>query len=68
MGGRNARSLSKEKGDGTTLTLACNLAGQAVEIEPLAGEILFATSDEASNSSRVGRLEAHTTIAQLTSQ
>ena len=67
MGGRNARSLSKEKGDGTTLTLACNLAGQAV-VEPLAGEILFATSDEASNSSRVGRLEAHTTIAQLTSQ
>jgi maltooligosyltrehalose trehalohydrolase len=55
-------------GDGATLTLACNLAGQAVEIEPLAGEILFATSDEALNSSRVGRLETHTTIAQLTSQ
>jgi maltooligosyltrehalose trehalohydrolase len=55
-------------GDGATLTLACNLAGEAVEIEPLAGEILFASSGEASNSSRVGRLEAHTTIAQLTSQ
>ena len=55
-------------GDGVTLTLACNLAGQAAEIEPLAGEILFATSDPALNSYRVGQLEAYTTIAQLTPQ
>ena len=55
-------------GDGATLTLACNLAGQAMEIEPLAGEILFATSEGALNSYRVGQLEAYTTIAQLTPQ
>jgi maltooligosyltrehalose trehalohydrolase len=52
-------------GDGSTLMIACNLAADAVEIEPLASDILFATSDEALNSCRVGRLEAHTTIAQL---
>ena len=55
-------------GDGATLTLACNLAGGVVEMEPLVGEILFATSNEALKACRVGRLEAHTTIAQLTSQ
>jgi maltooligosyltrehalose trehalohydrolase len=55
-------------GDGVILTLACNLARTAVKIEPVVNEILFVTSDKALKSCRVGQLEAHTTIAQLTSK
>jgi len=54
--------------DVAILTLACNLGGDAVDVEAFEGEVLFATSDKALESYRAGRLESHTTIAQLIPQ
>jgi maltooligosyltrehalose trehalohydrolase len=47
------------------LILACNLGQEMVAIEPLAGPVLFATSEAARRSAQNGKLETYTTIALL---
>jgi maltooligosyltrehalose trehalohydrolase len=54
-------------GDGATLTLASNL-GKEVATEPLAGNILFASSEATRQSAQKGRLEPYSTIALLATQ
>jgi maltooligosyltrehalose trehalohydrolase len=49
----------------SVLMLACNLGQEVVAIEPLAGTVLFATSEAARRSAQNGKLDPHTTVALL---
>ena len=49
----------------SVLMLACNLGQEVVAIEPLAGTVLFATSEAAQRSAQNGKLDPYTTVALL---
>jgi maltooligosyltrehalose trehalohydrolase len=53
-------------GDGTLLTIACNLGGDMAEMPAHKGRLLFATSSLAAEAAHAGRLEPYSTIAVLT--
>ena len=49
----------------SVLMLACNLGQEVVAMEPLAGTVLFATSEAARRSAQNGKLDPYTTVALL---
>jgi maltooligosyltrehalose trehalohydrolase len=53
-------------GDGSVLLLACNLGAEAIPIDPIRGDYLFATSDAARASAHDGRLEPYSALALIT--
>ena len=55
-------------GDGSQLSLVCNLGNSAVEITPPSGHVLFATSQTAEQDVVAGRLPAFSTVALLDSE
>lgn len=52
-------------GDGSRLTLACNLGNSIIEAPPQSGRVLFATSRTAQRDISAGRLPAFSTVALL---
>jgi maltooligosyltrehalose trehalohydrolase len=72
-----ARSLSAEAsgaacvavrwrlGNGTILTLVCNLGGEGGTLQPIKGDLLFETRLGASEEARAGRLNRPATVAFL---
>lgn len=57
-----------QMGDTSTLTIACNLAQADVDLPPLAGRLLFATSEAAQKGAAAGKLSGYSTVAALESK
>lgn len=63
--GPSAVAARWRMGDGSRLTLVCNLGNCIVEVPPHSGRVLFATSQTVHQDISVGRLPAFSTAAVL---
>jgi maltooligosyltrehalose trehalohydrolase len=54
-----------QMGDASTLTIACNLGEVAVDLPPLAGRFMFATSESIKEQAAAGKLTGYSTVATL---
>ena len=54
-----------QMGDGSLLTIACNLGESSTDLPPLKGRALFATSEEVEKRASAGHLPGYSTIAAL---
>jgi hypothetical protein len=52
-------------GDGSLLTVACNLGQSSVGMPSLSGRVLFATSQTAGKQASSGQLSGRSTVAAL---